>query len=213
MPNSEKQDSVKTRPRDREATRGLLIDAVGKLLAEKGFTHLGVNAVARQAGVDKVLIYRYFGGLPGLIKAFGQEGDFWPSIEELAGGDIESFRRLPLEKKLVALGRNFLSGIRKRPLTQEMMAWEMVERNQFTEELEIIRETRMLRFAELFLQTEGARADLMAVTAIVGGGVSYLVCRARRVRWYNGIDLESNEGWQRIETAIGQIVKGVIGIA
>jgi AcrR family transcriptional regulator len=213
MPNSEKQDSVKTRPRDREATRGLLIDAVGKLLAEKGFTHLGVNAVARQAGVDKVLIYRYFGGLPGLIKAFGQEGDFWPSIEELAGGDIESFRRLPLEKKLVALGRNFLSGIRKRPLTQEMMAWEMVERNEFTEELEIIRETRMLRFAELFLQTEGARADLMAVTAIVGGGVSYLVCRARRVRWYNGIDLESNEGWQRIETAIGQIVKGVIGIA
>jgi len=213
MPNSEKQDSAKTRSRDREATRKLLIDAVGKLLAEKGFTYLGVNAIARQAGVDKVLIYRYFGGLPELIKAFGQEGDFWPSIEELAGGDIESFRRLPLEKKLVALGHNFLSGIRKRPLTQEVMAWEMVERNEFTEELEIIRETRMLRFAELFLQTEGARADLMAVTAIVGGGISYLVCRARRVRWYNGIDLESNEGWQRIETAIGQIVKGVMGIA
>ena len=213
MPNSEKQDSIKTRPRDREATRGLLIDAVGKLLAEKGFTHLGVNAVARQAGVDKVLIYRYFGGLPGLIKAFGQEGDFWPSIEELAGGDIESFRRLPLEKKLVALGHNFLSGIRERPLTQEVMAWEMVERNEFTEELEIIRETRMLRFAELFLQTEGAKADLMAVTAIVGSGISYLVCRARRVRWYNGIDLESNEGWRRIETAIGQIVKGVMKIA
>lgn len=213
MPNSENQDSVNTRPRDREATRELLVDAVGKLLAEKGFTHLGVNAVARQAGVDKVLIYRYFGGLPGLIKAFGQEGDFWPSIEELAGGDIESFRRLPLEKKLVALGHNFLSGIRKRPLTQEVMAWEMVERNQFTEELEIVRETRMLRFAELFLQTEGAKADLMAVTAIVGSGISYLVCRARRVRWYNGIDLESNEGWQRIETAIGQIVKGVMEIS
>ena len=213
MPNSKKQNSAHTRPRDREATRKLLIDAVGKLLAEKGFTHLGVNAIARQAGVDKVLIYRYFGGLPGLIKAFGQEGDFWPSIEELAGGDIESFRRLPLEKKLVALGHNFLSGIRKRPLTQEVMAWEMVERNAFTEELEIIRETRMLRFAELFLQTEGARADLMAVTAVVGGGISYLVCRARRVRWYNGIDLDSNEGWQRIEAAIGQIVKGVMGIA
>ena len=213
MPNSKKQDSANNRPRDREATRGLLIDAMGKLLAEKGFTHLGVNAVARQAGVDKVLIYRYFGGLPGLIKAFGQEGDFWPSIEELAGGDIESFRRLPLEKKLVALGHNFLSGIRKRPLTQEVMAWEMVERNEFTEELEIIRETRMLRFAELFLQTEGARTDLMAVTAIVGSGISYLVCRARRVRWYNGIDLKSNEGWQRIETAIGQIVKGVMEIS
>ena len=213
MPDAEKQNSVETRPRDREATRGLLINAVGKLLAEKGFTHLGVNAVARQAGVDKVLIYRYFGGLPELIKAFGQEGDFWPSIEELAGGDIESFRHLPLEQKLAALGHNFLGGIRKRPLTQEVMAWEMVERNAFTEELEIIRETRMLRFAELFLQTEGAKADLMAVTAIVGSGISYLVCRARRVRWYNGIDLESDQGWQRIDAAIDQIVKGVMAIA
>ncbi len=213
MQNSERQAGVNHRPRDREATRGLLIDAVGKLLAEKGFTSVGVNAVARKAGVDKVLIYRYFGGLPGLIRAFGQEGDFWPSIEELAGGDIESFRQLPLEKKLAGLGRNFLNGIRKRPLTQEVIAWEMVESNDLTKELEIIRETRMLRFAELFLQTEGARVDLMAVSAIVGAGISYLVCRARRVRWYNGIDLDDNEGWRRIEAAIGQIVKGVTEIA
>ncbi len=71
----------------------------------------------------------------------------------------------------------------------------------------------MLRFAELFLQTEGARADLVAVAAIVGAGVSYLVCRARRVRWCNGVDLEDDEGWKRIEAAIGQIVKGVMEIA
>ena len=212
MPKYTKTKGTHIRPRDREATRERLISAVGKLLAEKGFAHLGVNAVARQAGVDKVLIYRYFGGLQELIKAFGQEGDFWPSIEELAGGDINAFRHLPLEEKLAALGRNFLNGIRQRPLTQEVIAWEMVERNAFTEELEIIRETRMLRFAELFLPTEGAKADLMAVSAIVGAGISYLACRARRVRWYNGIDLESDAGWRRIETAIEQIVKGTMGI-
>ena len=163
MVNNKKTKAIAAPARNREATRRLLMTAVGELLAEKGFTGLGVNAVARQAGVDKVLIYRYFGGLQGLIKAFGQEGDFWPGIEELAGGDIDSFRRLPLEKKMVAMGQNFLNGIRKRPLTLEVMAWEMVERNELTEELEIIRETRMLRFAELFLPSEGAAAELMAV--------------------------------------------------
>jgi AcrR family transcriptional regulator len=178
----------------------------------KGFTGLGVNAVARQAGVDKVLIYRYFGGLPGLIQAFGQEEDFWPSIEELAGGDIEAFRPMPLEEKLTALGCNFLRGIRQRPLTQEVMAWEMVQRNDMTEELEIIRETRMLRFAELFLPEEGARVDLMAIMAIFGAGISYLVCRSRKIRWYNGIDLESEAGWQRVETAVEQMVKGIMAI-
>ena len=71
----------------------------------------------------------------------------------------------------------------------------------------------MLRFAELFLSTEGARADLMAVVTIVGAGISYLACRARLVRWYNGIDLNGDVGWQRIETAVQQIVKGVIKIA
>jgi AcrR family transcriptional regulator len=210
MKMNKKQNNAVVRPRDREATRRVLIETVGKLLAEKGFSHLGVNAIARQAGVDKVLIYRYFGGLAGLIKAFGQEGDFWPSMEELAGGDIDSFRQLPMEEKFTALGRNFLKGIRKRPLTQVVMAWEMVERNELTEELEIIRETRMLRFSELFLQSEGAKVDLAAVSAIVGAGISYLVCRSRSIRWYNGVDLDSDEGWQRIETAIRQIVKGVM---
>jgi AcrR family transcriptional regulator len=202
-----------SQPRNREATRQRLIDAVGQLLAENGFTALGVNAVARQAGVDKVLIYRYFGGMPGLIKAFGQEGDFWPSIQELAGGDIEAYRLLPLEDKLIALGQNFLRGLRIRPLTQEVMAWEMVQRNELTEELEIIRETRMLRFSDLFIATEGARVDLMAIISIIGAGLSYLVCRARRVRWYNGVDLDGDEGWNRIETAIEQMVKGILTLA
>ncbi|ACL04026.1 transcriptional regulator, TetR family [Desulfatibacillum aliphaticivorans] len=203
---------MKTPTRNRDATRLKLINAVGQVLAEKGFTHLGVNAVARQAGVDKVLIYRYFGGMPGLIKAFGQEGDFWPSMEELAGGDIDAYRVLPLEEKLKIMGRNYLEGIRKRPLTQEIMAWEMVERNNLTEELEIIRETRMLRFADLFLQVGGEAVDVMAVVGLMGAGLSYLICRSRRIRWYNGIDLENEEGWKRLENGIDLVVEGVAGL-
>jgi len=74
-----------------------LIQAVGTLLAREGFKGLGVNAVAREAGVDKVLIYRYFGGLSELIVAFGREGNFWPSIKELADGDVEAYSRLPVK--------------------------------------------------------------------------------------------------------------------
>lgn len=210
MQNTENRNAITKSRRNREETRQLLIEAVGELLADKGFTGLGINAVARQAGVDKVLIYRYFGGLTGLTRAFGQEGDFWPSIEELAGGDIESFRLLPLEEKLSAMGCNFLRGIRKRPLTLEVLAWEMIQRDKLTEELEIIRETRMLRFAEMFLPLEGAKVDMMAVIAIIGAGLSYLACRARKVRWYSGIDLDTEEGWRRIETGVRQMVKAVM---
>ena len=38
---------------------------------------LGVNAVAARAGVSKVLIYRYFESLDGLIAAYIRTHDFW----------------------------------------------------------------------------------------------------------------------------------------
>lgn len=196
--------------RDKEATRGRLIHAVGSLLSKHGFTALGVNAVAREAGVDKVLIYRYFGGLRELIAAFGREGDFWPSIEELADGDIEAFNMLSLDAKMSQLAKNFIAAIQRRPLTQEIMAWEMVERNELTVELETIRETMSLRFIEIFFSEMNQRVDIQAITTIIGAAISYLVSRSRHIRRYNGVDLQSKEGWKRLEDAIELIVKGVL---
>jgi len=197
-------------PRDRSATRARLIEAVGTILARDGFAALGVNAVARAAGVDKVLIYRYFGGLPGLMEAFGQEGNFWPSIEELADGDVEAFAQLPMDEKLRRLARNFLHGIQKRPLTQEIMAWEMVERNELTIALEGIRENRMLRFYEMFFSTPAEEVDLAAISAIIGAAVSYLVRRSRGIKWYGGVDLQSGEGWDRLVAGVDAIITGVL---
>ncbi|MBK7457943.1 MAG: helix-turn-helix transcriptional regulator [Betaproteobacteria bacterium] len=53
------------------------------MLARDGFGAVGVNAIARQAGVDKVLIYRYFDGLPALLRAWGESGRFWPRVADL----------------------------------------------------------------------------------------------------------------------------------
>ena len=196
--------------RDREATRARLIAAVGSVLAKKGFKSLGVNAVAREAGVDKVLIYRYFGGLAQLIAAFGQEGDFWPSIGELTAGDPVAFGLLPLDERLRELTRNFVAGIRRRPLTLEIMAWETVERNELTAVLEMVRENTALRMAEMYFPAGIAGVDLPAVLALVGAGLSYLALRARDIQWYNGIDIQSDAGWQRIEAAVDRIVNGLL---
>ena len=195
--------------RNREATRARLIQAVGTLLAREGFTRLGVNAVAREAGVDKVLIYRYFGGMPELMAAFGREGNFWPSIKELAGGDIEAFGRLPVTGQLSQLGKNFLQAIRSRPVTQEILAWEMVERNDLTIELETIRETTMMNFFDMFFPAIRKGPDIAAMGAIIGAGISYLVSRGRQIRFYNGVDLESEAGWKRLEVAMDTMIQGL----
>ncbi len=47
---------------------------------------MGVNALAREAGFDKVLIYRYFGDLDGVYRAFAAQSDFWWTLGEMQSG-------------------------------------------------------------------------------------------------------------------------------
>lgn len=196
--------------RDRQITSRRLISSVGSLLAKKGFKGVGVNSVAREAGVDKVLIYRYFGGLPGLISAFGKEGNFWPSSLELAGGDLQKFSHLPLEKRLSELGSNFIMALRKRPLTQAIMAWEMIESNELTEELERVREQSIMEFFQLFFMKDQVQIDLQAIVMLIGAAISYLVTRSNNIDLYGGLEIGSDQGWQRIEQAISAICSSIV---
>lgn len=197
--------------RDKIITSRRLVEAVGSLLAREGFKGIGVNAVAREAGVDKVLIYRYFGGLQGLIEAFGKEGDFWPSAKELAGGDMAAFSSLSLENRLSAFSKNFIAALRNRPLTRAIMAWELMETNELTRELEAVREKGIMEFFKMFFLPEIKGRDLQVIIMLVGAAVSYLMIRAEHIDVYGGIGLGSEGDWQRIESGIDDIVKGVVG--
>jgi len=196
--------------RDKHITSRRLISAVGSLLAKKGFKGIGVNAVAKEAGVDKVLIYRYFGGLEGLIAAFAKEGDFWPSALELAGGDLQGFSQIPLDERLSAFASNFIQSLRKRPLTQAIMAWEIIEPNELTEELERIREQGIMEFFQLFFMKEKVQIDLQAIIMLIGAGISYLVLRSKNIDLYGGLDLGSDQGWERLEKAIETITHSIL---
>ncbi|MCG8684627.1 MAG: TetR/AcrR family transcriptional regulator [Desulfobacterales bacterium] len=198
--------------RDKNITSQRLVSAVGSLLAREGFKGIGVNAVAREAGVDKKLIYRYFGGLSGLIEAFGKEGDFWPSILELAGGDLKAFSQLKLEDRLSAFSRNFIYALRRRPLTLAIMAWEVMEANELTRELEAVREEGILAFFKMFFPVDESVQDLQAVVMLVGAAVSYLLIRSGHIDVYGGIGLDTDEDWERIASSIDLIIKGVMQV-
>lgn len=188
--------------RDREQTRQSLILAVGRVLARNGFLGLGVNAIARAAAVDKVLIYRYFDGLPNLLRAYGESGDFWPSVEEVLGPDEAALRALPLPDRTAVVVISLLDALRKRPQTIEILAWEAVQQNALTDSLAAIREqwsreviTRMLP------DSVRDEDDLLALASLLVGGFQYLLIRSRNTRVYGGIALDTEEGWRRIRNA------------
>lgn len=200
------------RPRDREATKKLLMDAVGRVLAKQGFRSVGVNTVAREAGADKVLIYRYFDGLPGLVAAFSKEGDLWPSLDELIGGDMGAFLALPLAERMVVAARNYLRGIRTRPLTQEILAWRFLEQNELTDALDTGRAMNGARLLELVWAGGDAQAvDVQAFHAVIGAAINHLAIRTRQERTFAGLALDDPATWERLEDMLARIIRGVMG--
>ena len=94
--------------KNRQATEQLLLEAVNRLVEQDGFEGLGINAVAAQAGVSKMLIYRYFGSLNGLIAAYIRRYDFWINVRpELPGRErLGDFIKELFRQQIAALRNN-----------------------------------------------------------------------------------------------------------
>jgi putative transcription regulator, tetR family len=67
--------------KNRELTEKKIIDAVERIIENQGFEKLGINAVASEAGVSKMLIYRYFGGLDELLAHYLMQKDYWANTD------------------------------------------------------------------------------------------------------------------------------------
>jgi len=190
--------------RNRAETEQRLKSALGTVLAEEGFGALTPSRVAAAAGVDKMLIYRYFGDLEGLTEAVARGPDFFPTLEEVCGGDVAAILALPVPERAATVAINFARCLLERPVVLELMVWELVERNQLTAIMETSREETGLRIArDLFgdvADETGQRVN--AISAILGAAVAYLALRQRKIRWFNGIDLKSEAGWSQIEATI-----------
>ena len=202
------------RGRDRAATEERILAAVGEVLARDGFGAIGVNAIAREAGVDKVLIYRYFGGLPELLRTWGASGRFWPTVEELLGDDPAAVTALPLAERYALFFERFIEALRARSLTLEILAAEIVERNELTAILEAEREEWGAQAEALFGGADfEQRPWLRGTTLMLVAGVQYLLVRARKIRVFGGLDLGSDEGWARIAGDLRTMARQCLGEA
>jgi len=197
--------------RDREATRRRILGAVGELLAAEGFRALGINAIARRARADKALIYRYFGGLPELLAAYAEEGDFWWKVDDMLGAQLRPPAHDTLAGWIALVFRRHVAALRARPETLEIMAWETIERNELTSALAAVRETRSLAVMQALTGRFAvpAQFDAAAFGALIGAATNYLLIRARGIRVFQGIDLGKRGGWERMFKTIEQIAIAV----
>ncbi len=203
--------------RDRARTEEKILAAVGAILAEPGGSRrLGVNAIAERAGVDKVLIYRYFGGLDGLLAAFAEKTDLWPTAEEtMPGAAVADTGVADLAPMLAALIQSYIAALRRRPATLEAIAWEMSERTALSERLDRARaEWRRDVTRRMFRERKvPAKVDIEAVMAVLAAAADHLAARGRLGGDFYGVALGDPAGERRLDDAFAAILEGVLNYA
>jgi len=197
------------RSRDRETTEKLLIAAARDVLAEVGFQGLGVNAVARRAGCDKQLIYRYFGGLEGLVDAIGDEiaQTLRNRLGPLAAAARPGSYGELVERMLLGL----LQTLRDDLLMQKIVVWEMAEASPLVARLVAARSKGMTAWVMEMRGTlvPPGGVDAPAVNALLIAGVQHMVIAATASGQFSGMPLRAESDWERLREVIKAMVRAI----
>lgn len=189
--------------RSRLNTEQRLLEALGQILLEEGYPAVGINSVARRAGCDKVLIYRYFGGLDELLLAFAETTTLWWEVDEIITESATDCASLPLPDLLQRLLNRYVEALEARPLALEIMAWEMSAQNKLTQSLARVRSERgtelVKRIRHYYQQPN---IDIGGILGVFGAAINYLVIRTRKQsRQYK------TEEWWRLQQTITKLLQ------
>ena len=195
-----------SRPYDSEATKALISAAAVQLLADKGFTALGINALASAAGVDKQLIYYHFGGLAGVVRALGAQLDLW------LGAPLQAHPGEPYADASARMLCSYADALRHNTLVQKLLAWELCEPSETLAELERTRSLAMASWVDGWRRNVAnapAGVDAPAINALLLAGLQHLALREHSVGSFAGLDLKDPNSRQRIRDAVRSLTAGV----
>ena len=187
--------------RDREATEQRMLAAVGEMVRAGGFEKIGVNALAAHCGVSKILIYRYFGSLDGLLAAYIRQHDFWINFSV----DIPGRGQLP--DFLKKMFRTMIGQLHTDPTLRRLYRWELSADNELVKALRRQREkTGLELIAKVSRNTGVPEADVAVLATFLTASVTYLVLLEENCPVYNGIPINEGAGWEQIVLGIDILI-------
>ena len=194
---------TKTTPieRDRETTERRLLDTIGQMITESGFEKIGINAVASQSGVSKILIYRYFGSVEGLMAAYIRQHDFWINFPQ----ELPDRSQLPTFLK--NMFKEQIEQLRSNPTLKRLYRWELSSDNAIVMTLREQREkSGMQRLTKISELTGYSLEELAPLATILTASITYLVMLEEFCPVYNGIPLNKDAGWKQIIEGINTLI-------
>ncbi len=194
--------------RDKERTKVKMIQAVGKVLLKKGYTGLNASSIAKEAGIDKSLVWTYFGSLDNLVEEYIAQRDFWKYKAADSINNMLTFKDGIKEEYMSGLLQFQFQALLDDEILQRIMLWGISEKKDFLRHLS---DERELIGEEIFKivdpQFKDSNIDIRGILAIIVAGIYYLVLHGKtNGSLFCGIDLNTADGEQRVKESIAQII-------
>lgn len=194
--------------RDKERTKVKMVQAVGKVLLKKGYTGLNASAIAKEAGIDKSLVWTYFGSLDNLVEEYIAQRDFWKYKAADSINNMLTFKDGIKDKDMSGLLQFQFQSLLDDEILQRIMLWGISEKKDFLRHLS---DERELIGEEVFKiidpQFKNSDIDIRGILAILVAGIYYLVLHGKtNGSLFCGIDLNTANGELRIKESISQII-------
>ncbi|AZA76902.1 TetR/AcrR family transcriptional regulator [Chryseobacterium sp. G0186] len=196
--------------RNKERSKKKFLDAVGKILKTKGHAALKINDIAAVAGVDKKMIYTYFGGMNGLMDEYIRSHDYWSRITV---DEIEK-----IKPNIEDGGRSFMEDmlhkqydyIYKNKEAQKLLLWRLSESRKSLRKLTDTQEENGEYIFRLMMDDhfKDHAKDFRAIMAIMVSGLYYLNLRSCvDSDIFCGVNINSPEGRDMIKKAVSFLLE------
>jgi len=193
--------------KDRTETEKRILDAVTAVVLADGIKGLGINRIAGKADCSKVLIYRYFGDLDGLLARWAEDNNYWIRQGQMIDLNALSDAAIEDKKRIAAdVFKGQLNEVRSGEIMRELLRWQLSEDHPVCKAMMARAEERGLSITRAMLKNTKTDLDVEALIALIAGGIFYLTLSADYAPVFNGVALDSENGWERIEKAIDQII-------
>lgn len=187
--------------RNREQTAQRILEAVGSIIENQGFEKVGINAIAAEAGVSKMLIYRYFGGLEELVTQYLLQKDYW------ANTDIDDINREAVGESIKSMFCRQIEQLRNDVTLRRLYRWELYSNNVNIQQLRDKREENGCNIIRMVSALTGCSdTKVTALASILSASISYLALMEDQCQTYNGICLQTDEGWDQLVQGIEMII-------
>lgn len=193
--------------RNKERSKKKFLDAVGEILRSKGYAALKINNIAKVAGVDKKMIYTYFGGVDGLIDEYISTTDFWMNVKE---ENVDEALTDGGEKIVKEMLFSQFDYVLDNVELQKVLIWRLSEeRESLTKMINAQEEIGERLFQGLSDPYYGEQAEkFRAIIALLVSGIYHLtIDTTLNGSVFCGIDLKTEEGKKTIKEALSFLIK------